>query len=75
MPVEIKDLEEFIKIASKAIECRVVRGDGKRSSKVKARTKRYLYTHVLKEGEDINDIINKIRDVCKNIIEIGSETE
>ncbi|MGC9147988.1 MAG: hypothetical protein ACP5GI_00870 [Sulfolobales archaeon] len=75
MPIEIKSLEEFIQVASRAIECRVVRGGNKKIPKIKARTRRYLYTYVLKENENIDDIINKIRDVCKNIVEIGSEAK
>ncbi|MEL9929332.1 MAG: hypothetical protein QXJ51_00400 [Sulfolobales archaeon] len=71
MPIEVKDLNKFIEIASRAIECRVVRGGEKRSSKIKARTRRYLYTYVVKE-EDLEGLISKLKEVCKNLVEIGS---
>ena len=51
MPVEIKDKEEFKKIAEKAIECRVKKDEKKGIVKIKARTKRYLYTIKLKSDE------------------------
>lgn len=73
MPIEIKNFEEFRNIASRAVECRVVRSGKKGSAKIKARTRRYLYTYVVKENENIDELIESIRDLCKNIVEIGSE--
>lgn len=67
MPIEITDLEEFLKIAGRASECRVVRGE---TPKIKARTRRYLYTYVVREG-DLEAIISRLKEVCKNITEIG----
>jgi hypothetical protein len=70
MPVEIKDLNKFLEIASRAVECRVVRKDD--GGKIKARTRRYLYTYVVSK-ENFDEILEKIKEVCKNLIEISAE--
>lgn len=70
MPVEIKDLNKFLEIASRAVECRVVRKDD--GGKIKVRTRRYLYTYVVSK-ENFDEILEKIKEVCKNLIEIGAE--
>ncbi|MEM1524511.1 MAG: hypothetical protein QW372_06690 [Nitrososphaerales archaeon] len=44
MPRQIYSSEEFIKLLEKAIECRVVRREGK--VKLKLRTPKLLYTYV-----------------------------
>lgn len=67
MPVELRSLDEFLKVAERAIECRVKRGKG--YVKVKARTKRYLYT--LKVGEDNSgEVLEKVREKCSNVVEL-----
>ncbi|MEZ0289657.1 MAG: hypothetical protein ABWJ42_01020 [Sulfolobales archaeon] len=71
MPIEIGDLNSFLEIVSRAVECRVVRGGKNRPSKIKARTKRYLYTYVIREG-DLDSVLERVKEVCKNIVEISS---
>lgn len=68
MPVFVKDLEEFKKYAEKARECRVVRDQRKGVGKIKARTKRYLYTLVL-PLDKLDEALKGIR--CSNIVEIS----
>jgi len=65
MPIEIYDKEEFKKIAERAVECRVKRL--KNVVKVKARTKRYLYTIKLKP-EEADEFIKSLK--CPRIIEV-----
>ncbi len=66
MPVEITDRNKFIEISSRAIECRVVRK--KDIAKVKARTKRYLYTIKIPLNE-VDEFIKQLK--CSNIKEIS----
>jgi len=71
MPVELKNLEEFIEVTARAIECRVKRAakqgkDGK-IVKVKARTKRYLYTYKTTEDK-LEEVLSKVK--CKKIIDV-----
>ncbi|MEM4971133.1 MAG: hypothetical protein QXE01_07780 [Sulfolobales archaeon] len=68
MPIFLKDLEEFKKVAEKAIECRVVRDKKKNVGKLKARTKRYLYTYVV-PLEKLDEVMKNIK--CNNIVEIS----
>jgi len=70
MPVFLKDLEEFKKVAERAIECRVVRDEKKKVGKLKARTKRYLYTYIA-PLEKLDEIVKGIR--CQNIVEISKK--
>ncbi|MEM2203010.1 MAG: hypothetical protein QXI22_01475 [Sulfolobales archaeon] len=72
MPVFVKDLEEFKKYAEKAVECRVVRDRKKNVGKIKARTKRYLYTLVV-PLDKLDDIIKSIK--CSNMVEISKGVE
>ncbi|GAY26475.1 hypothetical protein ATG_16790 [Desulfurococcaceae archaeon AG1] len=72
MPVFVKDLEEFKKYAEKAVECRVVRDRKKNVGKIKARTKRYLYTLVV-PLDKLDDIIKSIK--CSNMVEISKGAE
>ena len=60
MPEEIFDVEKFVELSEKAVECRVKRlGD---YVKLKLRTRRRLYT--LKVGADeVDDIIRRVK--CK----------
>ncbi len=66
MPVELKNLEDFIKVTERAIECRIKRSKGG-IVKVKARTKRYLYTYKVEE-QKLEEILSKVK--CKKIVDI-----
>ncbi len=70
MPIEIQDRDKFIDISGRAIECRVVKKE--KTSKVKARTRRYLYTIKVRLDE-LNDFLKKLK--CKKIVEIGPKGE
>ncbi len=72
MPVEIRDLEEFVKITERAVECRVKRSRKKGEVKVKARTKRYLYTYKTTEDK-LNEVLSKVK--CKKIIDVDEGKE
>jgi len=73
MPVEIKDLEEFVKITERAQECRVKRSRREKGVvKVKARTKRYLYTYKTTEDK-LNEVLSKVK--CKKIIDVDEGKE
>ncbi len=69
MPIEIdpKKRDLFIEISARAIECRVVKDEKKGIAKVKARTKRYLYTIKIPLNE-LNDFLKQLK--CKKIVEI-----
>jgi len=67
MPIEIYDKEEFIAISERAIECRVKKLEDEGIAKVKARTKKKLYTIKVKLDE-LDDFLKKLK--CKNIVEI-----
>jgi len=67
MPVEVRDRERFIEISARAEECRVVRDEKKGVAKVKARTRRYLYTIKVPVNE-LNSFLKQLR--CKKIVEI-----
>jgi large subunit ribosomal protein L38e len=66
--VELKDLQEFKNVTEKAIECRVVRDKKRNVGKLKARTKRYLYTYVV-PLEKLDEVIKSVK--CNNIVEIS----
>ena len=65
MPIEIYDKEEFRRIAERAIECRIKRL--KDIVKIKARTKRYLYTIKLKP-EEADEFLKTLK--CAKIREV-----
>ncbi len=67
MPIEIYDKEEFIAISERAVECRVKKLEDEGMAKVKARTKKKLYTIKVKLNE-LDDFLKKLK--CKNIVEI-----
>lgn len=64
MPVEVKNKEDFVNIASRAIEIRVKRG--KEYAKVKARTKKYLYTLKVALNE-LDSLINELKKAYPDI--------
>ncbi len=72
MPVEIYSLEEFVKISERAVECRVKRSRKKGEVKVKARTKRYLYTYKTSEDK-LGEVLSKLK--CKKIIDVDKGEE
>lgn len=72
MPVFVKDPEDFKKYAEKAIECRVVRDRKRNVGKLKARTKRYLYTLVV-PLDKLDEILKGIK--CSNIVEVSKGAE
>ncbi len=65
MPVEIKDLEKFIEVTARAVECRVKKSRKGNVVKVKARTKRYLYTYKTTEDK-LREVLGKVK--CKKIV-------
>jgi len=85
MPKEVKDPEEFRKIAQRARECRVKLGvrrirteEGTRRIqvlKVKARTPSYLYTIVFEDIDKGIEFVKSLKDVCKNIVVLDEELE
>jgi len=64
MPREVKDPDEFIKISERAVECRVVKLEEEGVAKVKARTRRYLYTIKIPLSE-LEEFLKKLK--CSNI--------
>ncbi len=67
MPVELRDRDEFLEKAARASECRVKKSKG--VVKVKARTKKYLYTLKVPE-EELEEFLAKLRERCPNVVEI-----
>ncbi|MCS7107462.1 MAG: 60S ribosomal protein L38 [Acidilobaceae archaeon] len=68
MPMEITSLEKFAEIAKASIECRVKRS--KDGVKVKARTKRYLYTFKTTEDK-LQEVLSKI--ACKQVVDVDKK--
>jgi large subunit ribosomal protein L38e len=64
VPREVKDPEEFVKISERAVECRVVKLENEGVAKVKARTRRYLYTIKIPLS-NLDDFLKKLK--CQNI--------
>jgi len=69
MPIFVSTEQEFLEIAKRAIECRVKKLEKKNIVKVKARTKRYLYTYKV-SLQELNSLLEKLKTVCKNIVEV-----
>ncbi|MEB3851427.1 MAG: hypothetical protein LRS49_02445 [Desulfurococcales archaeon] len=72
MPVEVRSLEEFVEITRRAVECRVKRARQKGVVKVKARTRRYLYTYKTTEDK-LGEVLSKVK--CKKIIDVDEGKE
>ncbi len=70
MPIEVKDLETFAEIAKRASECRVKRVRKTNIVKVKARTRRYLYTFKTTEDK-LQEVLSKI--ACKQVVEVDKK--
>ena len=86
VPKEVYSVEEILEVAKRASECRVKLGyrrketeEGRRRIqvlKVKARTKRYLYTIVFEDIEKgLEFVRGKLREVCSNIVFLDPELE
>lgn len=69
MPVFILDENKFLEVAKNAIECRIKRDEKKGVVKLKARTKRYLYTYAV-TMDKADATIEKLKAVCKDIKEV-----
>ncbi len=77
MPKEVKDPNIFLEIAQRAIECRVkesyriVKTESghvkKKILKIKARTKRYLYTIVFENYDEGLEFARKLKEVCREV--------
>lgn len=63
MPIFTSSEEEFLEIAKKALECRVKRIERKGVAKVKARTRRYLYTYIV-SLDRLDDLLSRLKNVC-----------
>ena len=70
LPVEVTDLNVFAEIAKRASECRVKRVRKSNIVKIKARTRRYLYTYKTTEDK-LQEVLSKIQ--CKQIIDLDKE--
>ncbi len=60
MPRQIRDVEQFQKLASRAQECRVTRSTS--GVKIKLRTPEYLYTYST-NGDEAEDLLKSMKDV------------
>uniref|UniRef100_A0A7C5XLM3 5'-nucleotidase n=1 Tax=Ignisphaera aggregans TaxID=334771 RepID=A0A7C5XLM3_9CREN len=69
MPIFINNEEKFLEVAKKALECRVKRVEKKGIAKVKARTKRYLYTYII-ALDKLEELLSRLKNICNNIKEI-----
>ena len=61
MPKEITDRDKFMEIVERAEEIRVKKLDKEGIAKVKARTKRYLYTIKIPLGQ-LDEFLQKIKE-------------
>jgi len=85
MPVEIRDRKEFIKIVERAEECRVKESkrivktesgvETRKILKIKARTKRYLYTIVFEDYSEGLEFAKTIKDKCKSFTIIDASLQ
>jgi len=64
MPCEIHSVDDFLKLSSNAIECRVKRL--KDTAKLKLRTKKYLYTYKISLAE-VDGIIKALKCPIKEV--------
>ncbi len=66
MPVELYSREDFIRVAVNASELRVKIYEDEGYAKIKARTRRYLYTYKAKLDE-VDSIINEVKSKVPEI--------
>ncbi|MCC6015865.1 MAG: hypothetical protein LM582_02335 [Desulfurococcaceae archaeon] len=69
MPVFVADENKFFDIAKNAVECRIKRVEKKGIVKLKAKTKRYLYTFIV-ASDKAPPLIEKLKSVCKSVKEL-----
>ncbi len=67
MPIFIRDEQKFLEIAKRAQECRIKKIEKKGIVKIKARTKRYLYTYII-PLEKLEEFMKKLQ--CNKIVEV-----
>ncbi len=67
MPIFISDEQKFLEIAKRAQECRIKKIEKKGIVKIKARTKRYLYTYII-PLEKLGEFMKKLQ--CSKIAEV-----
>ena len=60
MPIELHNKEDFLKVVERALEIRVKACEDKGFAKVKARTKKYLYTIKISIDE-LDSFINEVK--------------
>lgn len=68
MPIFISNEDKFYEIAKNAIECRIKKNEKKNIVKLKAKTKRYLYTYIV-TNDRASSAIEKLKNVCKSVKE------
>ncbi len=66
VPVEVYSKEDFLKIVERALEIRVKKDEKKGIAKVKARTKKYLYT-IKVDLNELDDLLKSIQELKKDI--------
>lgn len=66
MPVELYSKEDFLSVVERALEIRIKAYEDKGFAKVKARTKKYLYTIKIPIDE-LDSFINKIKSKAPGI--------
>ncbi len=67
MPIFISDEAKFLEIARRATECRIKKIEKKGIAKIKARTKRYLYTYIV-PLQQLDEFLKKLQ--CPKIVEV-----
>ncbi|HIP56453.1 MAG TPA: 5'-nucleotidase [Ignisphaera aggregans] len=67
MPIFVSDEQKFLEIAKRARECRIKKIEKKGIVKIKARTKRYLYTFII-PLEKLEEFSKKLQ--CSKIVEV-----
>ena len=70
MPVELYTLDDVMKVAPKAVECRVKRSTREGKAKIKIRTKRYLYTYKV-DPSQVDEVLSKLG--CKKVVDIDKQ--
>jgi len=66
MPIELHNKEDFLKVVERALEIRVKAYEDKGFAKVKARTKKYLYTIKISIDE-LDSFINEVKSKAPGI--------
>jgi len=69
VPVEVKDWKEFVKISARASECRVKYTRKGNVAKIKARTRRVLYT-IKVEKDKVEELLKELK--CPRIVFVDS---